>query len=166
MMAKSWSEKYIYSLKLERANGDLRDLILKRPTRAEQTCLKMAVQTSRGMIRIHLKDVFDYDFSCRNVFVFDGWLVKIGDFGGSKIDDREPLGAEDVRYELPLRRRVWRARDCTKRELFALGCAIDDIMAWKALFAELTEAQTEQNYANDIFQDTDGLLGGDVIRAC
>ena len=155
-----------FSLKLERAEGDLRDLILERTAPAEQIRLKMAIQISCAMAHIHSKNVFHCDLSCRNIFVFGDWLVKIGDFGGSKIDDQEPLGAEEVRYELPLRGRLWEARDYTKRELFALGCAIYEIMAWKKPFAELTEAQTEKNYACEVFPDTDGLLVGDVIRAC
>ncbi|PVH69375.1 kinase-like protein [Cadophora sp. DSE1049] len=154
------------SLKLERAEGDLRGLMLKCTAPAEQIRLKMAIQISCGMAHIHSKNVFHCDFSCRNIFVFEDWLVKIGDFGGSKIDSQEPRGAEEVRYELPLRGRVWQARDYTKRELFALGCAIYEIMAWKMPFAELTEAQTEKNYANEVFPDTDGLLVGDIIRAC
>ena len=98
-----------FSLKLERAEGDLRSLILKRPPPAEQTRLKMAVQVSCGMAHIHSKDVFHCDLSCRNIFAFEDWLVKIGDFGGSKIDNQEPLGAEEARYELPLCGRVWPA---------------------------------------------------------
>ncbi|PBP18887.1 hypothetical protein BUE80_DR010390 [Diplocarpon rosae] len=155
-----------FSLKLERAEGDLRGLILKCTAPDEQIRLKIAVHISSGMAHIHSKNVFHCDFSCRNVFVFENWLVKIGDFGGSKIDNQEPLGAEEVRYELPLRGRVWEARDYTKRELFALGCAIYEIMAWKKPFAELTEAETEKNYANEVFPNTDKLLVGDVIRAC
>ncbi|KAF8850243.1 kinase-like protein [Acephala macrosclerotiorum] len=158
--------KDTFSIKLERAAGDLRGLILKRTAPAEQTRLKMAVQISCGMAHIHSKNVFHCDLSCRNVFVFEDWLVKIGDFGGSKIDNQEPLGAEEVRYELPLRGRAWQARDYRKRELFALGCAIYEIMAWKIPFAEMTEDQTEKNYANEVFPDTDGLLVGDIIRAC
>lgn len=158
--------KDTFSLKLERAEGDLRGLILKRPAPAEQTRLKMAVQIACGMAYIHSKNVFHCDFSCRNVFVFEDWLVKIGDFGGSKIDNQEPLGAEEVRYELPLRGRKWKARDYMKRELFALGCAIYEVMAWKVPFAEMTEEQTEKNYDNEVFPKTDGLLGGDIIRKC
>jgi serine/threonine protein kinase len=155
-----------YSLKLERADGNLRDLILKYPAPTEQTRLMMAVQISIGMMHMHSKNVFHCDFSCRNIFVFENWLVKIGDFGGSKIDDKEPVGAEEVRYELPLRGREWEARDYIKRELFALGCAIYEIMAWKMPFAGITEDKTAKNYAIEVFPDTAGLLVGDVIRAC
>ncbi|KAH6710671.1 kinase-like domain-containing protein [Leptodontidium sp. MPI-SDFR-AT-0119] len=85
-----------FSLKIERAKGDLRSLMLKCAAPAEQISLQMAVQISGGMTHIHSQNVFHCDFSCRNIFVFEDWLVKIGDFGGSKIDDKEPLGAEEA----------------------------------------------------------------------
>jgi hypothetical protein len=96
-----------YSLKLERADRNLRDLILKYPAPAEQTQLMMAVQISIGMMHMQSKNVFHCNFSCHNIFIFENWLVKIGDFGGSKIDDKEPIGAEEVRYKLPLCRKEW-----------------------------------------------------------
>ncbi|KAG4430678.1 hypothetical protein IFR05_013830 [Cadophora sp. M221] len=126
----------------------------------------MAIQISGAMAYIHSKNVFHCDLSCRNVFVFEDWLVKIGDFGGSKIDNQEPLGAEEVRFELPLRGRAWQSRDYKKRELFALGCTIYETMARKIPFAEMTEDQAEKNYANEVFPNTDELLVGDIIRAC
>jgi serine/threonine protein kinase len=155
-----------YSLKLERALGNLRKLILSCPAPTEQTRLKMAVQISCGMAHAHSRNVFHCDFSCRNVLVFTDWLLKIGDFGGSKIDDQEPLAGEEIRYQLPLRGRKWEVLDYTKREIFALGCGIYEIMAWKAPFPEMTEEQVRKKYANEEFPDTDGLLVGDVIRAC
>jgi serine/threonine protein kinase len=88
----------------------------------------MAVQILIGMMHMQSKNVFHCDFSCCNIFVFENWLVKIGDFGSSKIDDKESVGAKEVRYKLPLHRREWEVRDYIKRELFALGCAIYEIM--------------------------------------
>ncbi|KAH9224965.1 kinase-like domain-containing protein, partial [Leptodontidium sp. 2 PMI_412] len=140
--------------------------MLKCAAPAEQISLQMAVQISGGMTHIHSQNVFHCDFSCRNIFVFEDWLVKIGDFGGLKLDDKEPLGAEEVRYELPLRGREWVARDYTKREIFALGCAIYEIMMWTKPFAEITNDEVDENYANEVFPDTNGLLVGDIIRAC
>ena len=155
-----------YSLKVERALGNLRKLILDCPAPTEQTRLNMAVQIACGMVHAHSKKVFHCDFSCRNVFVFKDWLLKLGDFGGSKIDDHEPLAAEESRYQLPLRGRGWEALDYTKKEIFALGCGIYEIMAWKAPFPEMTEEQVEKKYTNEEFPDTEGLLVEDVIRAC
>jgi serine/threonine protein kinase len=156
----------IYSLKLERALGNLRRLILNCPAPTEPTRLKMAMQISCGMVYMHSKNVFHCDFSCRNVFVFEDWRLKIGDFGGSKIDDEEPLAAEEARYQLPLRGRKWEELDYTKREIFALGCGIFEIMAWRAPFPGMTEDEINEKYSNEEFPDTDGLLAGDIIRAC
>ncbi|KAG4433686.1 hypothetical protein IFR05_010825 [Cadophora sp. M221] len=155
-----------YSLKLERALGNLQKLILECPPPTEQTRLEMAIQIACGMAHMHSKIVFHCDFRCRNVFVFDDWLLKIGDFGGSMIDGQEPLAGEEIRYQLPLRGRGWESVDDTKREIFALGRGIYEIMAWKASFQEMTEAQVVEKYANEEFPDTDGLLVGNIIRAC
>jgi serine/threonine protein kinase len=156
----------IYSLKLERALGNLRQLILECPMPTEQTRLKMAIQISCAMSYLHSKSIFHNDFSCRNIFVLEGWLLKIGDFGGSKIDDEEPLIGEETRYQLPLRGREWEDMDDTKRELFALGCGIYEIMAWKAPFPDLTEDEVLERYNNEQFPKTDQLLLDDVIRTC
>jgi hypothetical protein len=97
--------------------------------------------------------------------------LRLGIFGGSKIrdssaDDQRLLAGEETRYQLPLRGRDWEAVNDVKRELFALGCGIYEIMAWKAPFQEMTEQQIIEKYDNEEFPDTDGLLGGDIIRAC
>jgi hypothetical protein len=67
------------------------------------------------------------DISCRNIFVFPDLLAKIGDFRASKIDE-EPLDVVEIRYELSLRGRKWENRPFIKRELFALGSVIYEIM--------------------------------------
>ena len=140
-----------YSLKVERALGNLRKLILDCPAPTEQTRLNMAVQIACGMVHVHSKNVFHCDFSYRR---------------RSKIDDQEPLAAEESRYQLPLRGKVWEALDYTKKEIFALGCGIYEVRAWKVPFPEMTEEQIEEKYANEEFPDTEGLLAGDIIRAC
>jgi hypothetical protein len=60
----------------------------------------------------------------------------------------------------------WEALDYTKWEIFTLGCSIYEIIAWKAPFTKLTEEQIKEKYANEEFPETEGLLVGDVIRAC
>ena len=65
-----------------------------------------------------------------------------------------------------LRGREWESLDYTKREIFALGCGIYDIVAWKALFPKMAEEQIGKKHANEEFPDTNGLLVRDVIRAC
>ncbi|KAI9762394.1 MAG: hypothetical protein M1840_001255 [Geoglossum simile] len=155
-----------FSLKLERALGSLRGLICVCPAPTGRTRLGMAIQISRGMAYMHSKKVFHCDFTCRNVLVFEDWLLKIGDFGGSKIDDEESLAAEESSYRLPCRGRRWEAVNDMEREIFALGSGIYEIMAWKAPFSEMSSDQIDSKYANEEFPDTDGLLAGEIIRSC
>jgi hypothetical protein len=82
------------------------------------------------------------------------------------LDDQEPLVGEETRYQLPLRGRDSEAVDYTKTEIFALGCGIYEIMAWKAPFPGMKEEQISEKYAREEFPGTDGLLVGDIIRAC
>jgi serine/threonine protein kinase len=160
----------VYSLRLELAQwGNLRDLIVatRQSPPPLDTRLKMALQTSFTLAYIHSKSVFHCDISCRNIFVCPGWCVKIGDFGGSKIDNEAPLDvAEEVRYELPLRGRKWEARPFIKRELFALGSTICEIMAWKKPYEELKDEEVVRNYAEEKFPDVTELLVGSVIYGC
>jgi Protein tyrosine and serine/threonine kinase len=126
----------------------------------------MAMQIACGMVHVHSKNVLHCDFSCCNMFIFEDWLLKLGDFGDSTIDGQEPHAGEKSRYQIPLRGGEWEEVDCTKREVFALGCGIYEVIAWKAPFPEMTEKQIEEKYANEEFPDTEGLLVEDVIRAC
>lgn len=123
----------VYSLRLELAQwGNLRDLIVNTHQCAPplDTRLKMALQTSSTLAYIHTKLVFHCDISCRNIFGFPDWYAKIGGFGGSKLNDKEPLDvAEEIRYELPRSGRRWDGRPFIKWELFALGSAIYEMIA-------------------------------------
>ena len=130
------------------------------------TRLNMAIQIASGMTYRHRRGVFHCDFSCRNIFLIKPWTVKIGDFGGSKLDDQAPFGAEEVRYELPLREREWEQHSYDKRELFVLGCAIYETVAWEKPFAQFGETEVEENYAREVFPDTKGILAGKVIYGC
>jgi serine/threonine protein kinase len=118
-----------YSLKLEQVLRNLRKLIFKCPALTEQTRLKMAVQIACGIVYVHSKNVLHCDFSCCNIFVFQNWLLKLDDFGSSTVDGQELLAGEESCYQIPLRGREWEEVDCTKREIFALGCGIYEIMA-------------------------------------
>jgi len=126
----------------------------------------MGIQIASAVAHMHSQGVFHCDVSCRNIFLLDDRVVKVGDFGDSKIDDRDPLGAEEVRCELPLRGRDWTQRGYVERELFALGCAIYEVMAWRAPFAELSDKEVEENYGREEFPAVEGLLAGDVILRC
>ncbi|KUJ07408.1 uncharacterized protein LY89DRAFT_601650, partial [Mollisia scopiformis] len=123
--------------------------------------------TSLALAYIHSKSVVHGDMSCRNILVCQDWIVKIGDFGGSMIDDGESLGiGEEIRYELPLRGRTWEARPSIKKELFPLGSALYEIAAWKMPFDGLQDEEVEKNYAEEKFPSVEALVLGDIIRRC
>lgn len=130
--------------------------------------LRMALGISSGMAHVHAKNVMHCDISCRNLFLFPGWCVKVGDFGSAAVDG-DPSRAnivEEIRYELPLRGRAFEHRPSIKRELFALGSAIYEIMAWEMPFEDLETDDVEKKYAAEVFPDVTRLLAGDVIRDC
>jgi serine/threonine protein kinase len=154
----------IYSLKIKRALGCLRKFVLNCPAPRKETRLAMAVQAVASISYIYSKNVIHADFSTRNLFVFDNWQLKLGDFGGSRIDDQAALGTEEALYQLPRYRRTWRELDETKQELFALGCGIYKIIAWKTLYTELpTMQQAVAKHNKGEFPDTQDLLARDII---
>lgn len=79
---------------------------------------------------------------------------------------RDPYGAEEPWYELPLRGRLWEERPYVKRELFALGCTIYEIMAWRKPFEELSVREVEDRFAREEFPDITAAFGEDVVRKC
>jgi len=92
--------------------------------------------------------------------------LKLGDFGGSRIDDQEALAAEETLYQLPRFGRTWRELDETKRELFALGSGIYEIITWKTLYAGLPKPQAVAKHNKGEFLDTRDLLAGGIIWKC
>jgi len=161
----------VHSLRLERAPyGNVRQFI--RNTRctppSEQDRLTMALGVPGGLAHIHAKNVIHCDISCRNLFLFPSWCVKIGDFGSALHDGTSPANniVEEIRYELPLRGRAFEERPHIKRELFALGSAIYETMSWKMPFEDLDDDDVEKMYAAEKFPDVTHLLAGNVIRDC
>lgn len=82
----------VHALRLELAPlGTARQLIQKFPGEPlpEQTRLQMCRDVVDGLVYIHSRGVWHSDLSCRNLMLFDGYRIKIGDFGGSIIRGRE-----------------------------------------------------------------------------
>jgi serine/threonine protein kinase len=163
----------VLSLRLERAPyGNVREFIRINSATplSQEDRLRMALGISSGMAHAHAKNVMHQhrDISCRNLFLFPGWCVKVGDFGSAAVDG-DPSRAnivEEIRYELPLRGRAFEHRPSIKRELFALGSAIYEIMAWEMPFEALETDDVEKKYAAEEFPDVTRLLAGDIIRDC
>lgn len=131
--------------------------------------LQMALDTALGLSHIHKMGVQHYDISYRNLFIFDNYRIKVGDFGGSLIwghDELESSVYEEAAYELPLRGREFQNRPARKRELFALGSAIYEIMAWDPPYEGLEDGDIEGLYAAEKFPSLEGILASHIIRMC
>ncbi|KAF2185510.1 hypothetical protein K469DRAFT_687845 [Zopfia rhizophila CBS 207.26] len=129
--------------------------------------LTWAVDPAAGQVHIHPKSVYHCDFSYRNVFLTEHDVVKIGDFGGAGLDRNESSRVEECRYDLPLRKRKeWEERPYEKRDLFALGSALYEIMAWNKPFPELDDGEVEIRFARDEFPDVSNIACGDIIQKC
>ncbi|RDL35955.1 uncharacterized protein BP5553_06567 [Venustampulla echinocandica] len=128
----------------------------------------MALGISSGMAHAHVKNVMHCNISCRKLFLFPGWCVKVGGFGSAAVDVDLSRGniVEEIHYEVPLRGRAFDRRPSLKQELFALGSAIYEIMAWEMPFEELETDDVEKKYAAEEFPDVTRLLVGDIIRDC
>ncbi|KAI1498887.1 hypothetical protein F5X99DRAFT_411590 [Biscogniauxia marginata] len=85
-----------------------------------------------------------------NLLLFDGYRIKIGDFGGSIIEGRElsfPVTvAEEAQYDLPCCGRDRQERPIMKRELFALGSCMYEVMAWTRPFQGLRDSEVTKRY--------------------
>ncbi|AEO67614.1 a1cb4551-0f34-4a86-b00c-587d82721e25 [Thermothielavioides terrestris] len=161
----------VRALRLELAPlGDLRRYLERHPNDGPplQTRLNMVLEIAAGLSHVHACGVWHSDLSTKNIFLFPGFHVKIGDFGGSVAD---ALGyhtgtLEDQDYELPCRGRDFRERPRNKRELFALGSAMYEIMSWARVFPGLSEDEMDERLKREDFPAVDALVLGDVIESC
>ena len=163
-------QEHARSLHLEYASkGSLRSFIETNAACPVGMPLRLtwAADLAAGLVHIHSKSVYHCDFSCRNVFLTGDDVVKIGDFGGSGLDGNESEGVEECRYDLPLREREeWEERSYEKRDLFALGSAVYEIIAWNKPFPELADHEVEIRFASDEFPDVRNIACGNIIQKC
>ncbi|OAA64209.1 Protein kinase-like domain protein [Niveomyces insectorum RCEF 264] len=161
----------IHSLRLELAPlGNVRQYIRQHSEShvPMRTRLQMCVDISGGLSYIHSKKIQHCDLSCRNFLLFPKLRVKIGDFGGAMIEGHNfrPNVCEESHYELPCRGRKFNERPPIKRELFALGCAIYEVVAWKKPFGELEDEEVEARYDREEFPSLLGIKASHVIWNC
>lgn len=139
-----------WAVRLERAPyGSLRDYIVNNQANPpnERTRLELSIQFAEGVTHIHRRGVVWGDLSTRNALLFDEWRIKLGDFADSNpVDDypRDWYGCE-VRYCPPGSVRP-NLHDVgtMKREIFALGTAIYEIVGWKVPYGSETEVSEDE----------------------
>lgn len=159
----------VYSIRLELAPlGNIRQYIEDHGAPPKHARIQMALDAAVGLGYIHSCKVRHADLSCRNLFLFDGLRVKIGDFGDSAVegDGFIPTVYEEARYALPRRGRDLDERPVVKTELFALGSAIYEILAWVKPFSDLQDEEVEERYAREQFPCLDSIDIGSIIMNC
>ncbi|CAK7220285.1 hypothetical protein SCUCBS95973_004107 [Sporothrix curviconia] len=179
--------KRAHALRIEFApGGNLRSFI--RDTRADGivpslACrLRLARDVADAIAHIHHCGVRHCDLTCRNLFLAgditdsDAWIIKLGDFGGAVIESEVPDGTyvnyvyEEQAYDLPLRGRAhYSDRPPRKRELFALGSAIYELVAWCKPYEGLSEDEIEAKHnAEEMppLDDGDVAVVAGIVRAC
>jgi serine/threonine protein kinase len=161
----------VHSLRLELApHGNVRQFIEEHAIDPppERVRLQMALDVATGLSYAHSRGIRHSDLSCRNLFLFEGYRVKIGDFGASMLDGHGfvETTSEESQYELPCRGRKFCDRPVMKRELFALGSAIYEVMAWARPFKGLDDEEVEARYAREEFPSLDGITTGPIVLAC
>ncbi|KAH6889925.1 kinase-like domain-containing protein [Thelonectria olida] len=150
ILGGSGSVPKAWAVRLERAPyGSLRDYIINNSANPpdERTRLKLATQFTEGVAHMHLRGVVWGDLSTRNVFLFDQWRIKLGDFADSDQMDDYPhdwYGCE-IRYCPPGSDRPQCHNIGTmNREMFALGSAIYEISEWKVPYGSETEVSEDE----------------------
>lgn len=161
----------VHSLRLELAPlGCVRQFIQEHADEplSLQTRLTMALDFATGVGYLHSRGVQYCDLSCRNAFLFDGYRVKLGDFGASLLEGHafKPTFCEESQYELPLRGRHFKDRPPIQRDLFALGPAIYEFTMWKRPFQGLPDDEVEAMYAREVFPSLEGTMAGPIIKQC
>ncbi|KAL2753077.1 hypothetical protein ACRALDRAFT_2030144 [Sodiomyces alcalophilus JCM 7366] len=134
-----------WGLRLERSpHGSLRNIIMGASTSPpdQSTRVFLAHQFAKGVAHLHQSGIIWGDLSTRNALLFDEWRLKLCDFADSDREDVYPsnwYGCED-RYcppgsDYPQRHTI----GTMKRELFALGRAIYEILEWKVPYGSRAE---------------------------
>ncbi|XP_071837065.1 tyrosine-protein kinase SRK2-like [Apostichopus japonicus] len=84
--------------------GELRQHLEKNPTITEDTLYYYALKIASGMVFLESKNIIHRDLAARNVLLGDQHLVKIADFGLSRLMDPEDcLYPQTTEVQLPVK---------------------------------------------------------------
>lgn len=158
-----------FGIRLEWAkNRDLRTFIRKNRQEDHpfEQRLEWAIDMADTLEGIHSMGVIHCDFSCRNVLVTETLSLRVADFDGSKLDEKPPMSCEEPWYAIPMHGREWHDVPLIKRELFALGCAIYEVMAWQKPCGDLDMNEVGKAYERGDLPEISDVPCADVIRKC
>lgn len=108
----------------------------ERKTIPEELILRIFTQICLGLQEIHRTKIIHRDIKLRNVLVFQRGIVKIGDFGISKLLDNEDLyattGIGTPYYMAP--ELCFGKNYSFKADIWGLGCLLFEMAAGKRPF--------------------------------
>ena len=145
------------------ANGDLEDYINSQPNTPKEIRLGFARQATEALAYVHSKGVVHGDIATRRFLLDEQLNVKLSGFTYASLAGEKGLNITSYRHLLP---RDNMAPNTVKSDLFALGCALYEIMKGKKPYAEVHEHDVTELYKQKLFPDVDGLCCGDVILDC
>ncbi|KAF9729857.1 serine threonine protein kinase [Paraphaeosphaeria minitans] len=145
------------------ANGSIRQYFAGQASPAPLPLrIRWIHQITTSIVFIHSKNVMHGDISCNNVFLDEELNAKLGDFGGSPIDDELPLVCYETSHELPNQERA-----SDKSEIFALGSTFYEIMTGSKPYKGLSDQAIGDKYSQGNFPSVTSLPAfKDIIAQC
>lgn len=157
----------IESLCLEyAAKGDLRTLMQYSEAPKKIDRLRWSYDIAGAVAHLHNSGVVHCDISCRNFFIDSNDVIKVGDFGGSCLEGQQPNAAAESRYQMPLRGRPSSQVPALQEDIFALGSALYEILAWHQPYPSHDEDHIEKLYEAGTFPDLSDIPAANIIARC
>ncbi|KAF2738351.1 spindle assembly checkpoint kinase [Polyplosphaeria fusca] len=114
--------------------------------------LRWILQITTSVAFIHTKNIKHGDISCNNVFLDEKLNAKLGDFGGSPIDDEPSLICYETSHELPDHENV-----LERSEICALGSTFYEIMTRSKPYQGLSDDAIYKAYSQRTFPNVASL---------
>jgi len=99
--------------------------------------------SAHALAFLHSRGILHRDFGCHNILIDSGDQIKLCDFAGSKLDDKEFSGTYEERSRHPGNRPETAT---ISGELFALGSAIFEIETLRSPYEELSVGEVRQKF--------------------
>ncbi|KAM3524806.1 hypothetical protein NHJ13051_004308 [Beauveria bassiana] len=123
--------------------------------------LRWAEQVASGVAFLHSKGVLHGDLSCNNIFLDANLDANIGDFAGSSIDGLPFLTVYEMSHAFPGDTSV-----SIKRELFALGSTLYEVMTGHTPFHDKDAPEIEKLFSQGQFPTLEDIPAGHIILRC